>query len=143
MILIVSKEEKELVTRLRALGADISGSLEKVSAYSAEVIALKKQIANLEIEKSQKEESFARQERELRHMIGLEKKRQEVEIEQARKETSLSVREGNLAADKKRFEEQLTFNTKRFETMEVYLKEMMQSILERLPNVNVALKRGK
>lgn len=143
MILIVSKEEKELVTRLRTLGT--AGTSE--AALSAEVIALKTQIADLKIEKSKIVEDFEKRERELKHMVGLEQKRQEqerkqhlVEVEQAKTAATLLVREENLAADKKRFEEQLAFNTERFSTMEKYLKEMMSDILKRLPDVNLRLK---
>ena len=78
-----------------------------------------------------------------RRLIPFLKKRQEVEIVQAKKETELTVREGNLAAEKKRFEENLKFNTERFQSMENYMKEQMKSILERLPNVNLEIKRGK
>lgn len=133
MILIVSKEEKELIERLR--------KLEPITALSEEVLSLKREIANLEITKSKQKEDHDKQERELRHMIGLEKKRQEVEIAQAKRDTELTVREGNLAAEKKRFEESLKFNTERFENMETYLKDMMKNILERLPNVNMEIKR--
>lgn len=134
MIVIVSKEEKELIQRLR--------NLEPVSALSTQVVTLKRQITDLEIQKSKQTEEHAREERELRHMIGLEKKRQEVEIVQAKRETTLTVREENLKTDKARFEEQLKFNTERFATMEKYLKEMVGEILQRLPNVNVDIQRG-
>src|SRR4051812_46799163 len=133
MIVMVSKEEKELLERLR--------KLEPVSALSEQVLNLKREIAGLEISKSKQKEDHDRQERELRHMIGLEKKRQEVEIVQSKKDTELTVREGNLAAEKKRFEENLKFNTERFEKMEGYLKSMMTDILARLPNVNMEIKR--
>ncbi len=133
MILIVSKEEKELIERLR--------KLEPVTALSEQVLTLKRQIAELEITKSKQKEDHEREERELRHMIGLEKKRQEVEIVQAKKETALTVREENLAAEKRRFEEHLKFNTERFESMEKYLKSMLDNILQRLPNVNMEIKR--
>lgn len=135
MIVMVSKEEKELLERLR--------KLEPVSALSEQVLNLKRQIADLEITKSKQKEEHDKQERELRHMIGLEKKRQEVEIVQSKKDTELTVREGNLAAEKKRFEDNLKFNTERFQSMETYMKEQMKSILERLPNVNMEIKRGK
>lgn len=133
MLVIVSKEEKELLQRLRAL--------EPVGALSEQVLKLKKEIADLEINKAKQAETHAREERELRHMIGLEKKRQEFEIQQAKRETELSVREGNLKAERERFEQHLKFNTDRFEKMETYLKEMMASILQRLPNINVELTR--
>lgn len=143
MIVFVSKQEKELVERLRSLGpsTDFNGPV-----LSAEVLSLKRQIADLEISKGKLLEDFEKRERELRHMVGLEKQRQEAEraqakiaTEQVAKEAVISVREENLAADKKRFEEQLAFNTERFATMETYLKEMMSDILERLPNVNFAI----
>lgn len=144
MILFVSKDERELLERLRALGA--SGGTD-VPELTAEVIALKRTIADLGIEKSKIIEDFEKRERELRHMVGLEKQRQEQEREQAKTALAqastaakLEVREENLAADKKRFEEQLLFNTERFSTMEKYLKDMMSDILKRLPNVNVKLK---
>jgi hypothetical protein len=133
MILIVSKEEKELVKRLRAL--------EPVGALSEEIIKLKREIVGLEVTKSKAKEEHDKQERELRHMIGLEKKRQEVEIEQAKRETTLKVREENLKAEREQFEKNLKFNTERFEAMEAYLKGMMTDILARLPNVNVELKK--
>lgn len=143
MILIVSREEKELLQRLR----DYGPVGPNVQALTAEVLGLKSTIAQLEIDKSKIEEEFEKRERELRHMIGLEKVRQEQEREQAKVELAqaataakLTVREENLAADKLRFEEQLTFNTERFATMEKYLKDMLADILQRLPNVNVKLK---
>jgi len=139
MILIASKEEKAFIDSLRKLGG-----MDKVSPLTDEVVALKKQIVTLEIEKSKKTESHEREERELRHMIGLEKKRQEFEIKQAKDETSLTVRQENLAADKLRFEGQMKFQQDRFEKEVAYLKEMMADILARLPNVNMAIsKKGR
>ncbi len=138
MILIASREEKELIQRLRTLGP-----LSDVAPLSAEVLSLKKQIAELTIAKSTIEETNAMKERELRHMIGLERKRQEVEMAQAKRETELTVREGNLVAEKARFEEQLKFNTARFEKMETYLKEMMGDILKRLPNVSMKIREDR
>lgn len=136
MILIASKQEKELLERLRKL------PLESMSALTSDVVKLKLDIVKLEIEKAWKQEDHAREERELRHMIGLEKKRQQVEIEQAKRDTELTVREGNLKAERERFEENLKFNTTRFQAMETYLKDMMKEILTRLPNVNLELSRS-
>lgn len=141
MIIVWSKDEQELVKRLRDL--KVLGSADTVSGLTAETVALKTQISTLEIDKSKREEANARQERELRHMIGLERERQKVETTQAKKEAELGVREQNLTADRKRFDEQLTFNTQRFEKMEEYLKSMLGQVLERLPNVTAALKVGR
>lgn len=139
MIVILSKEERELLDRLRKLERQ---DADKRAEYLTQIHQLREQIETLTIEKGRKQEEHDKQERELRHMIGLEKKRQEFEIEQAKKEAGLKIREENLAADKKRFEEQMAFNTARFEKMETYLKEMLSDILARLPNVNVEMKRG-
>lgn len=144
MIFITSREERDLVARLRALG-----STPAAAALSTELVTLREEVSALKIEKSRLTEEFERRERELKHMVGLEQARQQaertqhrVEIEQASKAATLTVREENLAAERKRFEDQLQFNTERFATMEAYLKEMMGDILKRLPNVNVKLKGG-
>lgn len=145
----LTAEERALVADLRGLKDKIEellrqkkGLLREVE-LSDEVLRLKTQISDLEVKKSTLEEKHAREDRELRHMIGLEKKRQEVEIEQAKRETGLTVREENLAADKKRFGEEMTFQRQRFEEEVKYLKDMMGQILSRLPDVNVELRRGK
>ena len=138
MIVIASREEKELLERLRRIDAR-----DKSGALTAEISSLKGQISDLEISKSRKQEEFDKQDRELRHMIGLEKKRQEFEIQSAKTETALKVREENLASDKKRFEDQMRFQTERFEKEVVYLKDMMNEILGRLPTVTVDVVRGK
>lgn len=137
MIFIHSREEKELIQRLRQLKG-----LDQVGDLTAEIIALKKKVTDLEIQRSQKQEEWDRGDRELRHMIGLEKKRQEFEIEQARKETMVTLREENLAADKVRFSEEMKFQRERFEKEVGYLKEMMGSILERLPNISMEIHKG-
>lgn len=102
MILIASREEKELIQRLRSIQGlgDAAERMTNAAGLSAEVIALKQQIASLQIDKSRIVEDNAKQERELRHMIGLEKKRCSISTSwQAKRDTSLTVREGNLAVD--------------------------------------------
>lgn len=138
MIVIASKEERELLERLRNLE-----TTEKVTGYAAMVVKLREEIETLKIEKSRKVEEHETERRELTHMIGLEKKRQEFEIAQTTREMMVQVQEANLAADKKRFEAQMEFQTERFEAEVGYLKEMMKDILGRLPNVNMGIKRGK
>ena len=141
MIVIVSKEEKEILERLRRFESD---ETDRRSAYLKQVTDLRAEIETLKIEKGRKHEEHAKEERELRHMIGLEKKRQEFEIEQARKETSLTVREENLAAEKTRFTEQMKFHEDRFKEEVGYLKGMVKEVLDRLPNINMEIeKRGR
>lgn len=137
VIFIHSREEKELIQRLRQLKG-----LDQVGDLTAEIIALKKKVTDLEIQRSQKQEEWDKGDRELRHMIGLEKKRQEFEITVAKQETALVVREENLTADKKRFAEEMTFQRTRFEEEVKYLKDMMGNILERLPNISMEIHRG-
>src|ERR1044072_7838961 len=110
MIIIRNTEEKELVQAFRNFVGE-----EDYTKKFQEVLNLQKQVEELKISKSRIVEDNAKQERELRHMIGLEKKRQEFEIEEAKRRTALEVREENLKADQKRFEEHLKFNTDRFE----------------------------
>lgn len=133
----ISSKEQRLLEDLRehAKGLELATS----------VLNLKKQINDLEIEKSKLKEQHEREERELRHMIGLEKKRQEFEIEQSKRETKLTVQQENLAADKKRFEDQMKFHETRFTEEVSYLKEMIGNVLERLPNVSASFeaKKGK
>lgn len=133
----ISSKEKRLLEDLRehAKGLELATS----------VLNLKKQINDLEIEKSKIKEQHAKEDRELRHMIGLEKKRQEFEIEQSKRETTLKVQQENLAADKKRFEDQMKFHETRFTEEVGYLKDMIKNVLDRLPNVSASFeaKKGK
>lgn len=137
MILIASREEAELLKRLRSIQ---SNEPDTVTALSADVIRLKTQIATLEINRDKMKENHNREDRELRHMIGLEKNRQQVEMAQATREAKLAVREENLANERKEFERQLAFNTERFQTMEKYMKDMFADVLGRLPNINVKVR---
>ena len=138
MIIIASKQERELLERLRQLDTH-----SEFTTYVAERGKLRDEVETLKIEKGRKVEEHEKERRELTHMIGLEKKRQEFEVAQAKREAVVTVQEANLAADKKRFEAQMDFQTKRFETEVGYLKEMMADILKRLPNVNMDIKRVK
>lgn len=102
---------------------------------------LQKEITRLEIDLSKKQEDWNKREREVEHKVGLERKRQEFEIEQAKRETSVTVREENLSADRKRFEEQLEFHQTRFETEVKYLHEMAEKLMERLPSADIKISR--
>lgn len=95
------------------------------------------EIETLKIEKSRREEEFARKEREIEHKVGLEKQRQEQELTLSKREATVTVREEALKADRERFVEQLKFHDDRF-TQEVgYLKQMLGEVLQRVPEVKV------
>ena len=104
---------------------------------SKKVKELREQVAKLEIEKSQREESFARKERELEHKVGLHKEQTKFELESGKKSAVLDVQQANLAADKKRFEEQMKFHETRFTEEVGYLKDMLADMMKRLPTAEV------
>ena len=134
MLLWLNRDEKEVIEGLHVLR-----EMKRDRAFPSEILKLREEIEDLKIAKSRLTEEHAREDRELRHMIGLEKKRQEVEVEQATKSAVLAVQEENLAADRKRFADEMAFQRSRFEEEVGYLKGMMADIRARLPNVNVAL----
>lgn len=151
-MLIITGRKDQLQRALGALVSDITATITQdlqgirsVADLSQRVKELREKAEKLEIEKGRKEEEFQRREREVEHKVGLDRKRQEFEVASAKREAMLSVREENLAADRKRFEEQISFHEERF-TQEVgYLKELMTQIMQRLPDVTVTgeLKRGR
>jgi len=108
--------------------------IKTVADLSTRVKELREQCEKLEIETGRKQEEFARKEREVEHKIGLERKRQEFELESGKKDAVLKVREENLAADQKRFEEQMKFHDDRFTAEVGYLKEMLADVVKRLPS---------
>jgi chromosome segregation ATPase len=136
-------ERAELLSEIRGLRKDLSDAskerdeLRDRTRLEGEITSLKKQVADLEIRRGKLTEDHEREKREVTHMVGLERKRQEFEIDQARRETTVSVREENLAADRKRFEDQMKFTTERFESEVGYLKGLMGEVLDRLPHVTV------
>lgn len=145
----IERSVKQTVTDiLHSVLADVNSSLGKLKQtvdLGAEVKKLQSDIEKLTIEKGRKEEEFARKEREIEHKVGLERKRQEFELSSGKKEAELNVREENLKADRKRFEDQMSFHEKRFTEEVTYLKDMIGQVMERLPNVAVTgtLKKGR
>ena len=134
----------------RGLRADIKALLESIGrltikrdevkqelGYTEQIVAFKKRITDLEIAEAKIKEGNAREDRELRHMIGLEKKRQEVDLEQATRDAVLTVREENLAAERKHFEETIASNKKALEDGFGYMREVLTQVLNRLPTVTV------
>lgn len=107
---------------------------ESVSGLSKKISDQRKELETLKIEKARREEEFEKREREIEHKVGLERTRQEFEMEQAKREATVTVREENLSADRKRFEEQMKFQEERFTKEVGYLKEMLEAIVQRLPS---------
>lgn len=139
MLIIVGRSNFEKA--VAKLHEDVLGRVEgelrgikTVTDLSAKVKALREEVEKLEVEKGRREEERARKDREIEHKIGLERKRQEFELESGKKDAILKVREENLAADRKRFEEQMKFHDERFTAEVGYLKDMLGEIVKRLPS---------
>ncbi len=132
----LSEEIERLTREVASLRAENKALTEK-RTLEKELIALKKEVTNLEITRDKKQEDFDRRERELKHMIGLEKKRQRVEIEQSTQEAKLAVREENLVSERDQFEKQMKFREEQFDGQVDYLQDLMKQILKRLPTISV------
>jgi len=111
-------------------------------ALEAQRDALRKQVADLEIERDKRLEEFGRKEREIQHMVGLHKTRMEHEKETAKTEALLQVREENLKASEDRFKQQLDFHEKRFSQEVGYLKDLLVQIMGRIPDVSAVFRGG-
>ena len=129
---VLTDLQKDILARVEG---DLKG-IRSVVDLAAKVKALREEKEKLEIEAARRDEAFARKEREIEHKVGLERKRQEFELASGKREATLSVREENLAADRKLFEEQMAFHEKRFTEEVSYLKQIIGDIAERLPTAN-------
>ena len=147
---LFDRERKALSDAAVALKDEIAelkaerAAREKALDLTKDVVGLKRQIVDLEVQKAKITEDNARERREVTHMVGLERKRQEFEAEQARKEIEtaraealLKVREENLTAERKAFDKSMKFREERFVEEVWYLKDLMGQILGRLPTVTV------
>lgn len=132
--------EKALFNILESLDNKRSEAVEKIKDYldlSKEVNKLQDDLSRLKIEKSQIEEKYARREREIEHKLGLERQRQEQELVLKEREVTVKLREENLTADKKRFEEQMKFMTDRMVAENNQLQGMIKPLLEALPKMTI------
>lgn len=110
-------------------------------ARLGDLTKLREELETLKIEKGRREEEYSKRDREIEHKVGLERKRQETEIGLAKREAVLAAKEEALVADRKRFEDQLTFHEKRFTEEVGYLKDMIGSLAEKLPTATITEER--
>lgn len=129
-------ELKTAVTELKGERAATS----KIRDMEREYAETKRQLTDLQIEFDKEKEKHEREKREVEHLVGLERKRSEFERESAVTEARIAVREENLSAEQKRFEDQMKFITTRFEKEIDQSKELMVEILARLPKIETMLK---
>lgn len=128
---------KELWEEAVAKVSDELAGIRSLRDLSAKVKALREEAETLKIEAARKQEEFDKREREIEHKVGLERERQKVELANAKREATVAVREENLKADRDRFESQMKFHEDRFTEEVKYLKEMLGTIVERLPTANL------
>jgi hypothetical protein len=135
----LTDELAELKGDVKALRREREGITEEL-ALSDEVVGLRRSISKLEIEKSKKDEQHERKVRETEHRVGLLKLQQTHEVTNAKRETELQVREGNLSAERKRFEQEMEFQRKHLQGEVDRIESVLEKVLERLPNVDVAMR---
>ncbi len=132
-----------LVAALTNVEAELA-SIKSMSDLSAKVKELREEMESLQAATARKQEEFDRRERDVEHKIGLERKRQELdqqrqamELSASKREAIVALREENLAADRKRFAEQMEFHDQRFTSEVSYLKDMLGDIVKRLPSAEI------
>ncbi len=125
-----------LIAALTNVETELS-SIKSMSDLSAKVKGLREELESLQTSTARKQEEFDRRERDVEHKIGLERKRQEFELAASKREAIVTLREENLAADRKRFAEQMAFHDQRFTSEVSYLKDMLGDIVKRLPSAEI------
>ncbi len=140
----------EVLAQIERLSAEVAAlrGERSVLNFESELERLSREKAALILELEKGRETQARGDREIEHKLGLH--RQQIESEKkimvaeaqaerlrAVEEAKLAVREGNLDAERARFEQEIEFRTKRFEEEAQTLRDLTGQILDRLPTVNV------
>ena len=137
----LTAEIKTQSIRLAEVEAKLDASREALG-LSEKIANLKVKVADLEIEKAKKLEEFDRREREVTHMVGLERKRQEFEIDVAKRETTVAVREENLSAEQKRFEDQIAFSKEQIKNEIDRFEKLLVKLVDALPSANIEIRRS-
>lgn len=136
----LAQELLEEVRRLSKQVAQLQGekdAIDQARALISEKLDLAAEVEQLKIEKSRKEEEFARERRELEHSTGLHRKQSEWERKQAVEEAKITVREENLSAERKRFEDQISFHKEQIKAEVDRMEKLIAGLMERLPTVTV------
>jgi hypothetical protein len=137
--------DKELTDIRADLRADVAGlkkertALQEAAGYSDEIVKLKKEKADLTIERDVEKEKRDREVREVEHRVGLLRMQQEHEVAAAKKETELEIREGNLKRERDLFEKEMKFQREQFSSEMQRIEGFLGQVLKRLPNVDLAM----
>lgn len=121
---------------IQQLTMDTETKFEAMHKKFRTIESLEQEISKLKIEKSVKEEEFARHERDVTHKLGLERMRQEQDAEASKKLMQLEVREQNLSAEEKRFKDQLKFEREHLQDQIKNLNVLVEKVFEKLPQVS-------
>jgi hypothetical protein len=140
------KERRDHLLHMERLAAQLQAlveTLESQKDLTAQRNALKQEISDMTVQKSQIEERYARERREVEHKVGLLKTGQEQDLAAAKRETALDVREGNLERERTQFAKEMAFQREFFEKQSEQLQELMRQVLERLPSVEALVRVGQ
>jgi hypothetical protein len=129
---------KLAVTELKGEEAGLT----KVRSLETRINTLTRELTDKQIEWDREKEKWDREKREVEHMVGLQRKRGDFENEAAARDAKLTVREENLDADKKRFDEHVQFIEKRFAEQFKSLEKLTGQILERMPTTRQLITVG-
>lgn len=127
-----------LADEIAGLRAEIK-ALRSERDQTAQLKALNAEIEQAKMEKARIDEEHKRRIRETEHKVGLLKVQQDHEVANARRETELAVREENLAAEKQRFADEMTFQREHLQREVDRIDGILGKVLERLPNIDAAL----
>lgn len=147
------KTKEELVEEIEGLRKEVRAltsekeELGQEAKLTRQINDLKKEKVDLEIEAAKKQEAFDREKREVEHMVGLERKKSEFETDSARRLAELQVREQNLNAERKLFEERMEALTGGLKSQIDYLQDnlvtqLMGAVTRAMPDTSIALGNG-
>jgi multidrug efflux pump subunit AcrA (membrane-fusion protein) len=130
-----------LADELAELKAEIK-ALRTERDNTAQVKKLERDVEALKLEKGRLTEANDRKIRETEHKVGLLKTKQDHDVEHATRMAKLGVREANLTADRERFQAEMDFQREHLQREVDRVESILGKVLERLPNIDAALKVG-
>ena len=131
-------ERARLADELAGLRAEIKALRDERDSVQ-ELTDLRRSVEKLKLEKDRLAEDNARKIRETEHKVGLLKTKQDHEVANAKRETKIEVREENLSADKKRFEDEMKFQREHMQREVDRFDGIAKALMERLPTIEVEL----
>jgi len=128
---------------IKEITLDTENKFEAMHSKFRTIESLEQEISRLKIDKSVREEEFARKEREITHKLGLERIRQEQDALVNKRNIELDIREKNISVEEKRFVEQIEFQRKHLEGQITSLNSLVEKVFEQIPKVSYETKTIK